>query len=198
MKLTLLILISFIAAVPLFPQTPHPILRYLTINLIEDEIRLNWVITGGNTCSGIRIQRSDDGQFFETIGEIDGVCGSPDVDVPYVFMDTNPLPNQRNYYRLELGTQGYSSPVSIQYVPLNNKGFALTYDVISRTATIHFNNEDQDKVSYDLISTSGRLVYESTTNRSWITVNLSPYAPQIYLLRIYVNNRVIPVKVPGF
>jgi len=198
MKTKLLIFFTLIITSPHFAQTPHPIVRYLNIDMVNDQVRLSWVISGGNTCSGIIIQRSIDGQFFETIGEIDGICGSPDVDVPYVFLDPNPVSNKSNYYRLELGTQGYSTPVVIEFVPLNNEGYSVTYDMVSRVATVYFENDSNENASYRLISISGRLVYENNTSNAKITLNLSPYAAQIYLLSININNKTINLKVPGF
>jgi len=194
----LLITVFILCTVSLFSQTPHPILRYFNATITGSEVRLNWVITGGNTCSGIVIQRSADGQFFETIGDIDGICGSSDVDVPYVFIDPNPIPNQINYYRLELGTQGYATPVSVEFVPLNSDGFAVTYSLTSRIATVYFENDGNDKVSYSLFSVSGQKVFEGTSNDSKIILDLSRHAAMIYLLTLRMNNKTLPVKIPGF
>jgi len=198
MKTKLLIFFTLLITSPQFAQTPHPIVRYLNADMVNDQVRLSWVITGGNTCSGIIIQRSLDGLFFESIGEIDGICGSPDVDVPYVFLDPEPIPNQNNYYRLELGTQGYSTPVVIEFVPLNNKGYSVKYDILSRIATVYFKNDSNENASYRLFSTSGKLIYENNTSNSKITIDLSPTAAQIYLLTITINNNTIGLKVPGF
>jgi len=194
----LLITIFVLYSVTLFSQTPHPIVRYLNVDLVSEQVRLSWVITGGNTCSGIIIQRSVDGQFFETIGSIDGICGSPDVDVPYVFVDPDPVANQNNYYRLELGTQGYSRPVSIEFVPLNNEGYSVKYDLTSRVATVYFENDANDKVSYSLFSISGQRIFEGTSNNSKITLDLSQHAATIYLLSININNNLFTTKIPGF
>lgn len=179
-------------------QNPHPILRYLNADLVDGQVRLSWVISGGNTCSGIVIQRSGDGQFFETIGEIDGICGSPDVDIPYVFLDTEPLPGQLNYYRLELGTQGYSSAVSIEFVPLNGQGYAVKYNPVSKVATVYFDNDANNKFSYRLFTVSGHQIYEGAGNGSQISIDLSGYASMMYLLKLNLNNKAISIKVPGF
>ena len=156
----LLTTILVFGSISLFSQTPHPILRYFNATIVGDEVRLNWVITGGETCSGIIIQRSTDGQFFETIGKIDGICGSPDVDVPYVFMDESPAENQQNTYRLELGTQGYSDVRTVEYVPLNDDGFNVRYNIVSRSATIYLQNDLNDRVDFVLYAINGAKVAE--------------------------------------
>lgn len=198
MKSLLLIFLFSIPAIALHAQSPHPILRYFTATLNSDEVRLSWVITGGNTCSGIRIQRSDDGQSFQTIGEIDGICGSPDVDVPYVFVDDDPSPDQINVYRLELGTQGYSAVRLVEYVPLNEDGYNLRYDMVTKQAIVFFENNLNDRIDFSLYSITGSKVAGGFTNSNQIQLNLDAYAGQIFLLTISRQNRIIPVKVPAF
>lgn len=194
------ILVLFFAfnSLSLIAQTPHPILRTFNATLVGDDVRLNWIITGGETCSGIVIQRSLDGLFFETIGKIDGICGSPDVDVPYVFVDPAPAENQQNTYRLELGTQGYSDVRSVEFVPLNNQGFNVRYDIVSRTATIFFQNDLNDRVDFALYSINGAKVAEGFTNGNSIALDIYNHARQIFICRINKKGSVIPVKVPGF
>lgn len=194
----LLIIISIFSSTLLFSQAPHPILRFFTATVTGDEVRLNWVITGGQTCSGTVIQRSVDGQFFETIGEIDGICGSPDVDVPYVFIDDDPAENQQNTYRLEMGTQGYSDVRSVEFVPLNNQGFNVRYDMVSREARIFLQNDLNDRIEFTLFSITGAKVAEGFTNGNSINLELSPFARQIFVCRIQKKNSIIPVKVPAF
>ena len=152
----------------------------------------------GNTCSGIRIQRSADGYFFWTIGEIDGICGSSDAEIPYIFVDVEPLNNQTNYYRLELGTQGYSTILQIDYVPLNEEGYSLMYDITLKTATIYFSNPNTDLIPYNLISLSGSNVFASDTNGSQIVIDLSAYSVQIFLLRISTTKRIFSIKILAF
>lgn len=182
----------------LHAQNPHPILRSFNGAVIDQTVRLNWIITSGNTCAGIQIQRSDSNLFYQTIGKINGVCGAPDVDVSYVFVDDDPLENQTNYYRLELGTQGYSTPVLINYVPLNNQGYNLRYDIHTKVATVFFDNPDDKPVFYNLISVSGTNILSSKTNASHISLNLSAYAVQLFLLSVQIENRIFLVKVPAF
>lgn len=110
----LIALLSLISLI-LQAQQVHPIVSGFSGINVRNTIRLNWTIIGGNTCNGTLIQRSSDGNTFETIGEIAGICGSPEVDVPYVFIDENPEANQTNYYRLELGSQGFTTPLKVDF-----------------------------------------------------------------------------------
>lgn len=198
MKNRLLIILLMTITAPAFSQTPHAILRYFSADVVKGQVRLSWSISGGNTCSGIVIQRSVDEGSFENIGKIDGVCGSPDVDVPYVFLDAEPVSTKINTYRLELGTQGYSDVRSVEFVLLNDDGFLLRYDMQTRSAEVFLDNALNDRVDYTLYTVAGAKVLDDFTNSNKITLNLRPYAGQIFLLRITHRGREIPVKVPGF
>ncbi len=194
----MLIFLPLLFPFSLLAQNPHPILRSFVATPVDDAVRLSWTITRGNSCTGIRIQRSDQGQFFETIGEIDGVCGSPDADIPYVFQDTMPLLNQVNYYRLELGIQGFSQAIAVQYVALNAQGYLLTYDMTSRLASIFVDNTEGESVNFALYSIGGAKIMEGSSRARQIDFPLAGHARQVYVLRLQINNKIIPVKIPAF
>lgn len=179
-------------------QLPHPILRIFEGKVVEGQVRLNWIINGGNTCEGIRIQRSENGSFFTTIGEIEGVCGSPDADVPYVFVDEDPLSYTESYYRLELGTQGYSTPVAIEYIPFNSDGYSVRVDAATRQAIVDFDNASGDKNVYRLLALNGMLLSQGQSRESQIRIDLGSYPGQIMLLVIDLKANPVVVKIPGF
>jgi len=187
-----------IAAAQLLAQDAHPILRGFTGQVAGNSIRLSWVIKGGNTCEGTKVQRSADGLFFETIGEIGGVCGSPDFDVPYLFVDSLPIASQTNYYRLELGTQGFSTPISFQFVPLNNKGYTLIYDPLLKAASIYFDNSRNETAEYVLIRMNGSVDSRGVTRDDNLNFNFEGQSAGIYLIRISMPNRVINAQIPAF
>ena len=191
---------SVLLAMPILlaAQSPHPILRLFNGQVVDDYVRLNWIITGGNTCEGIRIQRSDDGSFFTNIGEIEGVCGSPDADIPYVFVDEQPLEYQTGYYRLELGTQGYSTPVQVTYIPLNEEGYNLRIDPSARKAIVSFNNPMEKVVDYRLIGMAGDMKWTGSTIENAIEVPLQIYARQLLILHVEIDGRQFAVKIPAF
>lgn len=179
-------------------QTPHPILRYFDGTVYQETVRLSWAISAGNTCLGTNIQRSVDGIFFENIAVIAGVCGSPDVDVQYVFTDETPVENQVSYYRLELGTQGFSTPIAVEYIPLNGKGFNLRYDRISNTAFVHFENSERKQVEFNLYTIGGQILFSGQTSGSVIEVNMSGMPAQLFVLTIQNDRSPISVKIPHF
>ena len=175
-------------------QTQHPILRYFKGEVINGQIRLSWVITGGSTCNGIFIERSNDGIFFQVLGDIAGICGSPDTDVPYTFTDEAPLTNQVNYYRLELGSQGYSTPIAINFVPLNDEGYNLRLDASQNSVAIFFSNPNRDLVIAKLFDIVGREFFTAQTSQSFINIPLNSLPSGIFIFRISTSERIISGK----
>ncbi len=191
----LLVGFAFFISKPAKSQIPHPILSYFTAVVSTNQIQLNWAIAGGNTCEGTIVQHSADGVFFETIGEIGGVCGSPEFEIPYFFIDQNPLANQTNYYRLELGSQGFSSAIDINFVPLNEQGYSLRYDAVNQIAVINFENPVRESVRYVLFSISGHKILEGHHNDDKIELSMHEFSSQIMILHLWFSNRHLNIKI---
>lgn len=179
-------------------QQAHPILSYFSVIAANNNVQLNWAITGGNTCNGIRVQRSTDGVYFETIGEIGGICGSPDVDVPYVYLDMDPASNKTNFYRLELGSQGFTIPLSIDFFPLNDQGYSLIMDINTGKASIYFSNPEQSIAAYRLFSIDGSLLFTGETKDTLIIVDLREFPARLLLLVVSSSAGAFTVKIPNF
>ncbi len=178
-------------------QQAHPIITYFTAVSVNANVQLNWSVKGGNTCNGIWIQRSSDGISYENIGEIPGICGSPDVDVPYVFIDEDPISWQKNFYRLELGSQGYTTPVTIDYFPLNEEGYSVVLDAGSNVAFIYFSNPQRSRITYSAITVDGKVHFSGETFETTIPVNYSALANQLILVRVSSSLTTFTVKIPG-
>jgi hypothetical protein len=191
-------LILLLIPIEQFAQSPHPILRNFSGQVANNTIRLSWAIKGGNTCEGTKIQRSGDGLFFETVGEIGGVCGSPDFDVPYTFTDSVPLRNQKNYYRLELGTHGFSAAVSFFFVPLNEQSYNVIYDPAARTAMIYFDNRQNEEIIFYLITTNGRLITKETTHDEVLNFNFQGFSAGVYLLNVQSETVNFTARIPVY
>ncbi len=103
----------------------HPLLSNFTGFQQNETIHLSWTFSSGSQCSGIHIFRSRDGEMFEEIGRISGICGASESPVTYSFTDSLPLPNTVNYYRLELGNQGFSTTLKIEYFVPGKGGYSI-------------------------------------------------------------------------
>src|SRR3989338_10345725 len=82
------------------------ILDYMNVSNLKGDILLDWQISQGSTCKGIKIYRSVNNSAFIQVGEIEGICGNFYRPIRYIFKDENPVKNQVNNYRLDLGGYG--------------------------------------------------------------------------------------------
>lgn len=134
-KSLLITVLVFLAGTRLVAQETT-ILDNFTAIKNDGKIYLRWVITSGRTCDGTRIYRSGEQIHFTQIGDISGICGSSTSPVPYDFIDENPLKNQRNYYRLESGNNGFSEIVSLESIGFENKGYQVRPNPVITQAQI--------------------------------------------------------------
>lgn len=149
----------FIGALGLSARAqPHPILDDFIALRDGNTVLLKWTISSGSTCNGIRIYRAEDTINYIQVGDIAGVCGSSTSPVPYSFTDLSPIPNKINYYRLELGTQGFSKFVFIEFIVLGNEGYLIRPQPVTDNAVIYFVNPNNAPYTFKVYNEMGQLV----------------------------------------
>lgn len=158
----------------------------------NDEVYLSWTISKGNSCNGIQIERSTDNQTFEIIGYIPGICGSPNFSQPFSHIDEKPQENQVNYYRLELGLQGYSETRQIEFLSVDDDGFQIRPNPAVDQARIVFENNRGELHELEIYSLSGRLVERISGNDNYFELPVDQYPAGLYLLRLTntQNNKI--------
>lgn len=80
-----------------YGKAQEPLVAYAATT-VKDGVLISFTMRGGFSCNGINIERSEDSVNFSVIGEIEDICGNPDFDVPFSFIDPQPLPNRKNFY----------------------------------------------------------------------------------------------------
>ncbi len=160
-RLTLSIIVCLLSLIA-FGQGHHPILESFSARTTNDEVVLDWVIAGGNTCNGIKIFHAPDTISFHQIGFIDGICGSTNSPEPYTYTHNAPLENTYNYYRLEFGGQGISLPLEVKFIKLGAGGYLIAPNPVSNSATIFFNNYSGEEYTFRLLDSYGREVLQIT------------------------------------
>jgi hypothetical protein len=171
-------------------QTADQFLNDFLVVQIDDHVFIRWTIKAGNTCSGTRIEHSSDGIAFRKIGEIPGICGSPDVSVTYDFTDSMPLPNRKNYYRLEMGVLGLSSPAMVEVVFLNEEGYSIQPNPVTGQSKFVFDNDGGEEHEFCLIDTYGRQVMAIITSEASIIIDRQLLAPGTYVFKLIHNGQV--------
>lgn len=148
-------------------------------------ITLRMTIKSGNTCDGTRIQRSADSVYFEDIGEISGICGSPNQSITYDFTDLLPEKNSINYDRLELGQYGFTSTKAVNFIILNVKGYSLQPKPVSTRSKLVFKNPDSEEVEFCLVNIQGRMVMNmfTTSNQLWIDASVIRSGAYVFKLK---------------
>ena len=160
------------------------ILRNFSLSKIGDSVLLKWTIKQGETCNGIQVERSSDNLNFQEVGNIPGVCGSPDFAQTFEFLDTNPVVNTTNYYRLVLGNTGYSEVRSIEVIALNEDGILVLPNPASESTTVYFKNDFNKLYTLKLFSSAAKLILEMEGSGQSFPVNTSILDAGVYVFRI--------------
>lgn len=160
----------------------------------EENVYLSWTITEGNTCNGIQVQRSVDSINFETIHDIQGVCGSTSKKVLYDFTDTMPEIGSKNYYRLILGTTGVSEIISIQLDDIDSDELKIFPNPSVNNISIQYGTIYARLVIFDI---KGNKLYEKELNNSqMLKISKDDIQSGVYLFTFYTNKgKLITKKV---
>lgn len=155
----------------------------------EGDVYLSWTLRAGSTCNGIQIQRSTDSLNFLQIGEIPGVCGSNSAAQRYTFVDSFPVLNQRNFYRLEFGGSGFSPVIDLlvldygddQYLVFPNPFTTRTMLCASR------GRPGQDKIYVK--DSGGNVCWTESASTPCQEIDLTSLPAGVYLLEVEGNNQ---------
>ncbi len=138
-------------------QDFHPIILDFNAFSSGNQILLKWTIEAGKSCNGTIIEHSTDSIVFNQVGQIEGICGGEETPVPFEFLHTSPRINSKNYYRLVLGTQGFSNPLPIIH---KEKGqYQLYPNPIDFSSKILFANPKTESYLLSIYSLDGTKVF---------------------------------------
>jgi len=133
--------------------------------------RLDWTTVTETNCNYFDVERSNDGNHFSSIGNVQG-AGNSTSSNNYTFNDENPFPGV-NYYRLKQmdydGNYQYSSVINL----INENLYTVN--------------------AIDVYSLQGQLISSvKTTDENYVVRNLAPGA---YLLNLHTSKGMIVKKV---
>ena len=171
----------------------HPLLNNFTGFQQDKSIHLSWTFSSGSQCNGTVVFRSQDGRIFQEIGKIPGVCGASETPVTYSFTDSMPLPNTVNHYRLELGNQGFTTTLAIEFFVPGKGG----YSIITSESGIEVlvNKPPTRKGVAQIFDIRGNQVDEFEFSARRISLTQNQTSPGAYIFRlIYENGAVLNGK----
>jgi hypothetical protein len=136
------------------------------LNRYQNTVVVTWEIESGNLCSGVQVEHSSDSINFTSIYDYPGVCGSSTANERYSFSHTNPISNAKNYYRINLGTNGISEVLSITFVKVEENGYALFPMPLESGSKIYFSNDNNETVAIAIYNSSGAIAYQSKPTKT--------------------------------
>lgn len=182
-------LIGLIVNGLLFSQDAPQVSKF-TVESINGKAYLNWTIDAGGTCNGIRILRSTDSLIFQEVGLLEGVCGSLSFPTNYTYTDESPLVNKMNYYKLDLGGNGFSQIVGIEVIIIGEEDYVLFSNPLSDYSVLHFKNETNQVVELSVYDGNGSLCLIKKTDESKFILELSEFpAKGIYRFKLSNSNQ---------
>jgi hypothetical protein len=164
----------------------------------QDNI-LQWATASEFNTDHFEIQRSSDGQTFESIGNVTA-AGISKVTREYTFTDPQ-APEKLNFYRLmqvdKDGSFKYSVIVSLN----NNKGrwYIETYpNPVVEELQLQVNARDKGSMNLRLINQQGQLiksmVLQKNTDELQLRINLKEIPAGVYFLEMRVGEGVKEIR----
>ncbi len=147
----------------------------------NNRILLKWTLHEGATCNDIYIERSTDSIHFEKIGVIAGTCGSPEFEITYSYEDTTAVSHLVNYYRLELGFNGYSQTISLRFDDFSEQPYYLTENPMINNSTLYFRNPNHENIELKIIDVNGRIHFETSTTGNNFSLSRSDLSQGYYI-----------------
>lgn len=176
------ILALIIGVFPFVGKTqPHILLQDFSGFQQDDQLILRWTFRGGSLCDGTRIERSEDGLRFSEVGEIPGICGSPDNAITFTFIDSFPLPNAVNHYRLELGNYGFTTTLAVEFIKSGENGFVVHTTTHGQTDILFQNSPGRKGVAI-IYSSAGKKLSEEDFTGQRLSFLQGRFPSGVYLL----------------
>lgn len=173
----------------------HPILSKLEIFESGGKVHMSAMISAGNFCNGIDLERSIDGKNFQVVATEYGSCGNLMEAVTYTLTDATPPKNQKLYYRMHLLGQGYTSQKTINLLGVEEWGYRITPNPASQKAVIHFENWNKALVKIQIVNLAGQVLFDAATNQNSFEIDISKWDNSIYFFTLY--NTIFRTKVKG-
>lgn len=164
----LFILLFSISIVPANAQ--HEILSEFSGFQHEKTIQIRCVVKQGYQCLGINIYKSADGIDFKQIGRIPGICGDPNIDLQYTFIDSQPYINSTNYYQVEPSNYDRSDYIEVEFYNIYQENYLIINDKQQNQIKIVLENPAREALFLEAYSLKGQALLNLTTNERFFVI----------------------------
>ncbi len=186
-----LLIVLFIAQSLVIIAQEHPIVDFFNGKIFNDQILLSWNIIGGNNCNGITIYHSTNDADYVEVGSIPGVCGAIVDAEPYSFLHSDPAPNTLNYYKLKLGSQGYTTALSVTFYKTGNKGFTFFPNPSKEYINLYVSEENQDPRVEVFDSSGKKMMSQNVIAGVLVKIDTFKLTKGVYIIRLLDGNEVV-------
>lgn len=169
-------------------QDEHPYLKQFEARLISGQIHLNWTTKAGFSCQDIHIEVSTDSVNFRHAGTYFGLCGDA-TERSYTYLLEEPIPNHRNYIRLDLGTFGYSHIIAIDVVRVNDRALVAPHPITPKSI-IHFKNDERNEAVIMVYGADGSTLYEATSSDDQFELGHLTHQQGLLFYRLEVGDKI--------
>ena len=190
LKIVLLIEMFLLLAFISPAQSADEVLSKFFAVQLEETVFIRWTISQGNSCNDTYVERSADGISYERIGQIGGICGSPDQAITYEFTDTLPLVNRVAYYRLQLGAYGYTSAKIVEFIRYNEDGLLLAPNPFSEYTRLAFENTLKKEYQLIVSEMQGKIVAEMVTTGKEFILHRNNMSSGLYYFYILQSGKI--------
>ncbi len=169
----------------------------------DDHVLLKWSTASEVNNSLFRIERSEDGSHFRSIGFKEGAGNSQSLE-EYSFPDRQPQPGN-NYYRLvDIDNQGneHVSEIRRIYFETEEALLSLYPNPIQQNNLLKFKSSDSSLHDIRIIVDSShgqRILDRVEAGKSYqeLSIDTHTWTPGIYMLRVYEDGHLYkgPVKI---
>lgn len=157
----------------------------------EKTIQLSWVTASELNNSGFEIQRSTATNTWETLGRVEGVGTSTELQ-SYTFTDSN-FPAQRIAYRLKQidfdGLYSFSRQIEVDMREKLAELELFPNPVKGSTLTLNIPGEDEARLSGNLYDIYGRQVAKLPLHSGENQIVVDDFSPGMYVLEIYFQGQ---------
>jgi len=169
----------------------HVIIDFFNGKIFNDQILLSWNIIGGNNCNGITIYHSTNDADYVEVGSIPGVCGAIIDAEPYSFLHVNPAPNTLNYYKLKLGSQGFTTPLELMFYKTGNKGFTFFPNPSTEYINLYVSEDNQDPRVEVFDSSGKKMMSQNVIAGVLVKIDTFKLTKGVYIIRLLDGNEVV-------
>lgn len=155
---------------------------------------LDWATASEQNCDYYEVERSVDGENFESIGQVNG-SGNSSNEIKYQFRDKEPT-RGINYYRLRQvdynGNYEYSTIVAIDNTM--RSGFSIYPNPVEAFIVVSFEEQPEAPCLIEIKSMTGKSVLFTEVSNASNYIELNEMEPGMYILETTMNGNTVSEK----